>query len=469
MRTSALDDSILGARIRQRRRDLGVTQTELARRIGVSPSYLNLIEWNKRRIAGALLRRIADALELTLDELDGAAERRLLATLTEVAGFPRLRRLGVEADRANELIGRFPGWARGLAALARSEQEATARTQKLSDRLTNDPVLSDAVHRMLTRIAAIRSAAEILGEHPDAPPAQRDDFLTLIRDESRSLTEVAEALAGYFGAGDDMDRNLTPVDEVEALFEAPGPGLADLETAAAALADAVPAGGAADRAAAARAVAEDALGDAISALAERDPNIVTAAGRRRARSALLEFAADALLLPADAFVRRAAELGYDAAALADAFGVRFPVVCRRLATAPAGGAGPRFGYLQANAAGTITRLVGQGDLAIPRYAPVCPLWALFRAQQAPGAVARQVALFPSNRRYVFLARASKSGPERFGAPVHYVTDMLILAEEEARRTVYATAPAEPGEEVGPGCRLCPRQACPHRVDDPLTG
>ena len=56
---------IPGTRIRQYRRDMGVTQAALARKVGISPSYLNLIEWNKRPIAGTLLRKIAEALDLT--------------------------------------------------------------------------------------------------------------------------------------------------------------------------------------------------------------------------------------------------------------------------------------------------------------------------------------------------------------------------------------------------------------------
>ena len=117
--------AILGTRIRERRRGIGVTQAELARRIGISASYMNLIERNKRGIAGPLLRRAAEALNLRLEELDGAAERRLLETLNEIAYSPGLRALGAEAGSAGELIGRYPGWARSLAALARSEREAT--------------------------------------------------------------------------------------------------------------------------------------------------------------------------------------------------------------------------------------------------------------------------------------------------------------------------------------------------------
>ena len=53
--------TILGARIRERRRTLKISQADLARRVGISASYLNLIEHNHRAIAGSLLRRTADA------------------------------------------------------------------------------------------------------------------------------------------------------------------------------------------------------------------------------------------------------------------------------------------------------------------------------------------------------------------------------------------------------------------------
>jgi hypothetical protein len=73
-----VENRILGARVRELRRQAGLSQAELARRLEISPSYLNLIEHNKRRIAGALLRRTAAALDVAVDDLDGAAHRVLL-------------------------------------------------------------------------------------------------------------------------------------------------------------------------------------------------------------------------------------------------------------------------------------------------------------------------------------------------------------------------------------------------------
>ncbi|MGD2172600.1 MAG: helix-turn-helix transcriptional regulator, partial [Gammaproteobacteria bacterium] len=185
--------NILGPRIRERRRELGVTQADMARQVEISASYLNLIEHNKRDIGGALLRKVAEALELPLDQLDGAADRRLLETLEEIAQNPDLRALGVEDKRIGELIGRFPGWARGIVALSRSEHQATHVAQVLGDRLNHDPFLGETVHKMLTRIASLYSASEIVGEHPDIEKDRRERFYAIINEESRHLSELGDA------------------------------------------------------------------------------------------------------------------------------------------------------------------------------------------------------------------------------------------------------------------------------------
>ena len=300
--------SILGTRIRERRRAMGVTQAEMSRRIGISASYLNLIERNKRGIAGPLLRRAAAALELRLDELDDAAERRLLETLNEIAAAPDIAALGVEAASAGELIGRYPGWARALGALARSERAATMEVQALSDRMTHDTFLVESVHRMLTRVAAIRSAAEILTEYPDAPADRRDQFLGIVSEESRVLTDVCEALSAYFDKARESSRSLTPLDEVEALFEARDNHFDSIELEAASLTGLLDDGTPAPRRALARALAAERLGPLIDAIIAGQPEIQTTRARDRARAALLDYATGAILAPMPAFRPRAAAL-----------------------------------------------------------------------------------------------------------------------------------------------------------------
>ena len=461
--------AILGTRIREHRRSLRITQAELARRIGISASYLNLIERNKRGIAGPLLRRTAEKLDLSLDELDGAAERRLLETLNEIAHLPDLRSLGVEADSAGELIGRYPGWARAIAALARSEREATGAARALADRLTHDPFLGETVHRMLTRIAGIRAAAEILAEFSDIPADRRARFHRIIHEESRGLSDVGEALAAYFDKIGETDRTLTPLDEVEALFDARENRFEEIEAAAAELGALLNDRTPASRRDKASAVAGDRLAPLIDNIIARQPQVETAPARARAHIALLSYATGAILAPMAIFAPRAAELGYDIEALVGAFSLGVETVCHRLTALPKDDTTPRFGYFCANAAGAIIEMHGLPGLVAPRYASACPLWVLYRAQQSPEAVIRQRALFPSGARYVFLARARNTGLTCFARARHYLTDMLAISEADARRTVYAPDAGVPVEEVGPACRICPRRTCAHRVEDPLAG
>ncbi|MEL6318078.1 MAG: short-chain fatty acyl-CoA regulator family protein [Pseudomonadota bacterium] len=459
--------AFLGTRLRERRRQQGVAQAELARRMGVSASYLNLIERNKRPIAGALLLRAAEALGVRAEELDGAPERRLIERLHEIAHMPGLAELALEAETAAEFVGRHPAWGRAIAALANSEREANLRASALSDRLSHDPFLGEAVHRMLSRISAIRSAAEILTDVTDLPPERRARFDAIIREEAQGLSDVGEALAAYFDKADAPTRApLTPQDEVEALFDAREGRFGEIEAAVARLEPAAPAPGA-SRAEAARAQVAPALEPLLQAIVESRPEIETGAGAARARRALTAYAVAAALMPMEAFAERAEELRYDVEALAERFSAGVDAVCRRLTALPRREGAPRFGYLRANAAGAILELVALPELTAPRYAAGCPLWVLFRAQQSPEMLIRQRARFPNGARFVFVARSRHTGAAGFGKPRHYVTDMLTMSERDAAATIYAPDGATPTEEVGASCRLCPRAACPERVEDPL--
>ncbi|MEM7212227.1 MAG: short-chain fatty acyl-CoA regulator family protein [Pseudomonadota bacterium] len=468
-------DAILGTRIRERRRRSGITQSDLARTIGISASYLNLIERNKRRIAGPLLARIASALDTDIGDLDGASEQRLAENLNEIAHLPALEALEIETDQVGELLGRYPGWARALAALARSEHDANRTARSLADRLAHDPFLAETVHRMLSRVAAVRPSAEILTDYDDIEPTQRDRFLRIIRDETEALTDIGEALATYFEKSDAEDRNLTPIDEVEALFELQSNRFPELEAATRELSCLVDQRAPLPRPVAANAIAREHLHGAIEDLARNGKPIETSAARSRATSLLTDYACRALQLPMERFLADAVERQFDIELLAKHYRTEIKTICQRLTALPETIPDaedmrlPRFGYFQANASGTITEMLGLPGLALPRYASACPLWALYRAQQTPESVLYQRAVFPNGDRFVFVALASRAGDTGFNRPRHFLTDMIAMREADAMKTVYAPNDSTPIEEVGPACRLCPRTDCIHRADDPLSG
>ncbi|MGC8203958.1 helix-turn-helix domain-containing protein, partial [Aliiroseovarius sp. PTFE2010] len=76
----------VGSRLRERRQMLALKQSQLAKQVGISPAYLNLIEHNRRRIGGKLLVDLSRALDVDPSVLSQGAEARLIDALRAAAG-----------------------------------------------------------------------------------------------------------------------------------------------------------------------------------------------------------------------------------------------------------------------------------------------------------------------------------------------------------------------------------------------
>ena len=516
--------SLIGPRVRERRRALGFTQAGLAARVGISASYLNLIEANKRGIGGALLQRIASELGLELGALDGAPERRLLADLAEVAGEPLLAELRLDPSSVDALAGSHAPWGKALVHLHRAVLDRDQAVNALSDRLSQDPFLGDAVHNMLTRVSAIRSSSEILETVADLDPARRDRFVAIIASESRRLADVAQALAAFFDTAHAGRRSITPVEEVDDFLFDRGNHFPGLELAAEALHAQVAAdrhgcdesalAAWLERACAVKVSTARPAGDDLRAGATYDEGarvlsiddrlapgsrrflvarfaaerfeggrpvdaelagtalLTSEASRRRAQRVLASYLASAALLPYEAFRSAAIALRYDVEALAQRFDASFEQVCHRLVTLRRPGAeGVPFGFMRVDAAGYLTKRFAIPHLPLPRHGNACPLWASYGAFQSPGTIVRQLAAFPAGHRFLFVARTVEKSRPAYGMPRRLLSVMLACDALHADQTVYAdgldvssSAPAIP---VGPNCRVCTRAGCAYREEDPI--
>ena len=184
--------ALTGSRIRARRLDLGLRQTELARECGISASYLNLIEHNRRRIGGKLLVDIARTLDVEVAALSQGADQALIE---EIRNAAESAGVAEAVDKAEELAGRFPDWARVLAEQSRRVAELEGALETLSDRLAHDPFLSASLHDVLTTAAAIRSTSAILAEEENVDPAWQARFHRNLYEDSRRLADASRALA----------------------------------------------------------------------------------------------------------------------------------------------------------------------------------------------------------------------------------------------------------------------------------
>src|SRR4051812_45263633 len=111
---------LIGRTLRRLRQERGLTQQALAARLGISASYLNLIEHDQRTVTASLLIKLAETLQVELASLSGMEERQLEAQLREVFADPLLGAEEVPDTEIGALVGGSPGAARAMLALYRA-------------------------------------------------------------------------------------------------------------------------------------------------------------------------------------------------------------------------------------------------------------------------------------------------------------------------------------------------------------
>lgn len=431
--------SLTGTRIREYRRRAGISQTNLAKQAGISISYLNLIEHNKRGIAGKILSSIARALDISTTELSEQADFGLLGTLQEAAAYRPAPK--PEITNIAELVGRFPGWAGLLATLYRQSRDQEKAITALSDRLTHDPFLAESLHLMLSNITAIRSTAGILTSMDDIPAVQRARFDMAIKDESKRLSDAATALIEYFDRSADQGaRSATPEEEVDHFLSRHANHFPALDIISATDAD-------------------------IAPLLEQ---IETAAAQGLVREILSQYLQNARQMPLKTFAEDAAEHAYNPVSLARKYTCSLHDVMLRLASLKREGIlAPEMGLLIVNAAGHALRRFPLPGFPLPRHGNACSLWPAFRGFTQPGRPLENVVELPDGNRYITLTITTARSITGFGEVPDYHSAMLVIPSGQATRFMPWHSTSHPVRPVGTSCRICPRQTCQSRVESRL--
>ena len=515
----------IGLRISSRRRALGISQAALARQAGISASYLNLIERNRRQVGGTLLLRLAHELKVEIGVLSGEAEHRLIADLDEALADPVLQSAEFSGLSARELVAQEPAAALAIARLHRAYQGAQANAEDFANRLRSDPLLAELLHRVLSGITAVRSSAEILEDVADLDETERRRFVGSITRETRGLTDVARSLIGQFEQEAAGRRSFSPIRELDDLIFERDNYFAGLEGAASDLRAEIERAGTFGEATLTAILEQrfgvrvmrssgrelDALGfpgqyhfnpetrvmwfqtSAVAATRQFQltrlyaelaasgaieaevlaPELGSAAARRLGYRALSSYLAGAIVFPYAQILGDAETARYDVEALRQTYTASFEQVAHRLVTLrKPGEAGVPFGFLRSDPAGRLTKHFPLPGLPMPGAGHACPLWAIYGAFRTPEALVRQVVQFADGSRYLFIAKAQARRVANFAERSAIHTSVMLACDVlHADRTVYASG-LDLGDiaadtPVGPACRLCPRRDCPDRQEEAL--
>lgn len=420
--------ALTGTRVRERRLSLGLRQGQVAAEAGISASYLNLIEHNRRNVTPDVLVRLADALGVDRQALaEGAGSDMVEDLRAAAAGLPGAR---AEVDRLEEFAGRYPGWAALTAALQTRAGGLERAVEALNDRMTHDPHLSAALHELLSALTSVRATAAILDETTDLEPGLQARFHRNLHLDSERLAGGAEALVAFLDGSDTAREQgiIAPQEEVEDWLAGQGWHLADVETGASAVLD-----------------------PGIAGLA-------SSAARVLARAHVARAVADARALPLARFTKALAQLGPDPGRLAAEFGTDVLAVMRRIALLP----GSDTGLVVCDGSGTLVFRKPAPGFPLPRYGAACPLWPLYAAlARSMAPVRTQVETAgPSGARFRTLAFCQTRLPGGFAGPELREAAMLILPDPGPRAAEMLG--------IGSTCRICPRGECPARREPSIT-
>ncbi|MEM9580216.1 MAG: short-chain fatty acyl-CoA regulator family protein, partial [Pseudomonadota bacterium] len=405
-------------------------------------SYLNLIEHNKRRIGGKLLLNIAALLDVEPAVLSEGTEAALLAALRDAA--TRNPAQETELDRIEEFAGRFPGWARLIQIMQERQSSLEQTVASLSDRMTHDPQLAEALHDMLGAVTGIRSTSSILASNDEIEPEWRMRFSRNINEDARRLAESSQSLVQYLdlSALSKTGDGTTPQDELDAWLARAEYRFAALEGVS---------------------KPEAAIASELRAGADL---LVSVSATEMARDLLARYAADATALPKAELANALEVCGVDPGALATRLGKPLDLVMRRLAHLPPAMIEPHLsvpapqglGLAICDASGTFTYRKPVAGFALPRFGAACPLWPLYQALTRPGVPthAKMVVEGRDTGYFDGYAVAVLRGDMVFHAPQRLEAHMLVVPAASAAPDSALVRP------VGSGCRICAQSDCASR-------
>jgi predicted transcriptional regulator/DNA-binding XRE family transcriptional regulator len=459
-----------GPRIRRIRNAKGLTQMAMAEGLGISPSYLNLIERNQRPLTVQLILKLASIYKVEPEELQGEA-RGSIAGLREVFADPLLAAELPGEQELIEMAEAAPNMAAGVIKLYRAYREQASRLSDLNDLMAHEgraaaisaarmPLdeVRDVLERRPNHFAALEGEAEAFSALLDPGEDLMGALKAWLKREHGIVVRVlpASVMPNWRRRYDRhsqrlfVSERLSPFDQLHEI-----------------------------------AVEACLLRMSVAVAAEiQGLKLASDEARRLARFELGRYAAHALIMPYPAFHSAAMRARYDIDVLRSRFGVSFEQAANRLTTLQRQNAsGVPFFLMEIDAAGNRLRRVGATGFPHSRFGGGCPKLSIHTAFAQPGQILVEAVEMPDGAEFLTVAR-TLDGPhggfgERprrtamlLGCDIGFRDEIVYAAALPAGSSASGVAPGKPGRivatPVGRACRLCERSGCLSRAEPPIT-
>jgi XRE family transcriptional regulator, fatty acid utilization regulator len=447
--------TFVGPRLRQLRREHNQTQAEMAKALGVTPGYVNLLENNQRSLSVRLLLALADAYGVDWEDMVRDRTSGLLSELRNIVRDPMFGETAPDIQELRAAIDHAPKLVALLLhlygvhrmALERFMRQSTGSVPESLIASSAEAVIHDFFRDHSNYFDPLERAAEAL--HAEAPCETDDMYATLkrrllqyhgVRVQRRSLDNMTEALRVY----DRADRIVylsEALDHCNQLFQL-AHVLCLLEQ-------------------------PHLLDELIAHSGLTVPSSVA-----RCKIELANYFAAAFLMPYVPFLRTAESAAYDVDRLSLRFGVSFEQACHRLTTLQRPGAqGVPFFFLRVDKAGNVTKRFNSTSFHLAEYGGACPVWKIHTAFRTPGVTIPQFVELPDGERFFTISRTADRPTTFFDTQDHRLAVALGCHLNHAKKLGYAVSYNLDDQRIfsriGINCHLCPRQACSQRAHQPV--
>jgi predicted transcriptional regulator/transcriptional regulator with XRE-family HTH domain len=447
--------TFIGPQLRQLRRERKLTQAELAKTLGISPGYVNLLENNQRSLSVRLLMALADAYQVDWRDIVHDETSHLLAELRSVikdpmfsGGVPDLPELRAAIDHAPRLVEQFLSlYGTHRTTLERLMRQGEGRMPEGLLATSGEAVIHDFFREHSNYFHSLEVAAEHLRA---SAPCDTDDIYAMLKARlaerhgihvcRRAVEEMTRALRLY-------DRD----EKVIYLSEALDPYNQVFQIAHVLCL-----------------VEFQQLLDAITA----ESDIAKGTSLARCQAELANYFAAAVLMPYEPFLATAEDTAYDIDRISARFAVSFEQASHRLTTLQRPGAqGVPFFFLRVDKAGNVTKRFNSTSFHLAEYGGACPVWNIHLAFRTPGLILPQFVELPDGDRFFTISRTVDRPTVNFQTQNHRLSMALGCELRYAKKLGYAARYNLDDENlfspIGINCHLCPRQACSQRAHQPV--
>ena len=451
-------DLKIGPKIKSFRRQLGLQANKLAEQLGISASYLNLIESGKRKIDGDLLLKVCEELKIELSDLTNKSDLNLVNDISELLDDKLFEDLDIVGPEVKDLVNTNPKIAKALIKLGdnfkQKDHEIINKVENLSGKIIDSrktafpgEVISDFLQEKKNYFPKLEDFANNIFEKVQKNNRTRYVALCEFLKTEYSITvkDVIPEEGKPFSKIFDKNKKELLLSDYNSL-----------ETK--------------KLHAAAQIAQEGAMKEINDYLSEF--KFPTEESKRLTQIALLNYCGAAILMPYKLFHSECKKLKYDLELLQNTFATSFEQVAHRVTSLqdpklP----GIPFHFLRVDVAGNISKRFSLSGIEIPRYGGACPRWNVYSAFSRPGVIQAAVSKMTNGEKYVCIARTVEKGVGRYGQKKSMLSIGLGCEAKYAKDFVYTENLSLNDKKteipIGVSCRTCDRLDCSQRAFPPL--